>query len=82
MGSYIEQIKYDNDEEPMWTINEEIFATEWIQEPVESKIASDSEQRKDLQLIRAKDYEGAETHKHEYEEIQRRDKKLREETKK
>jgi len=80
LGSYLEKIKFDNDEEPMWTINEEVHTTKWIKEPKEKLLVSDTYARPDLHFIIDQNWDEAESSKHELEEIQRRDKKLREKT--
>jgi hypothetical protein len=64
----------------MWTINEEVHVTKWIEEPEEKLLPSDSYRRADLKHIKNKEWDEAEAAKHELEEIQRRDKRLRDKT--
>jgi hypothetical protein len=80
-GSWLEKIQYANDDEPMWTINSEVLKSEWLDEPAIMVLESDSHKRKDLIAIREKEWETAEAVKVELEELQRHDKKLRDEAK-
>lgn len=80
-GSYLEKIQFENDDEPMWTINSEVLRSAWLAEPPIMVLESDSTKRPDLHAIAAKDWDNAEAAKHELEELQRKDKKLREEAK-
>lgn len=76
-GSYLEQVTYDNDGEPCWTINDECHPTVWSKETIAKLLPSDSYQRADLNFIIEKKWDEAEAAKHELEELQRHDKKLR-----
>ena len=80
-GSWLEKIHFANDDEPMWTINSEVNKSEWMDEPSIMVLESDSYKRLDLIAIREKEWETAEAEKVKLEELQRKDKKLRDEAK-
>ena len=77
-GSFLEQIKYEGDDEPFWTINDSIGRLTWDEVEPYLKLASDSSVREDALHIQEEAWEEAEAAKHELEQVQRNDKKLRE----
>lgn len=75
-GSYLESIKFDN--RVFWSIKDKHMVSKWAAPAPEHILPSDSSRRTDLIAITAENWEEAEAQKHELEELQRHDKKLRE----
>ena len=51
-GSYLEQIKYESDEEAIWTINTDISRMQWVEQFDEYMVLpSDSSKRPDAHHI-------------------------------
>lgn len=68
-GSYLEQIKYENDEEAIWSINHEIERMQWLEELEPGLVLpSDSSLRQDAHHILNEAWEEAEAAKHELED--------------
>ena len=44
-GSFLEQIKYEDEEEPFWTINDDISRLRWVEVEPYLILASDSSVR-------------------------------------
>lgn len=76
-GSYLEHITFDK--QPLWTVNDTQRESEWIVPDPSFILESDSSKRQDRVFILQKKWEEAETAKHELEELQRKDKRSREE---
>ena len=77
-GSYLEQIKYEGDEESIWSINDEISRLQWIEQMEDSmSLPSDSLKRPDSHHILSQEWEEAEATKQVLEDTQRNDKRLR-----
>ena len=69
-GSYLEHIKYESDEEAIWSINSDINRMEWVNE-IDPKLIlpSDSSHRPDAAHILAEEWDEAEASKHEQEDL-------------
>jgi len=76
-GSYVENIHYEGDDEPIWSINENVPRLEWVSVDNSLLLPSDSSVRPDSRHILLEEWEQAEAAKHHLETIQRADKKLR-----
>lgn len=77
-GSYLEQIKYEQDEESMWSINDDISRMQWVQQVEECiSLPSDSSKRPDAHHILNQEWDEAEAAKELLEDAQRNDKRLR-----
>ena len=77
-GSYLEQIKYEGDEESIWSINDEISRLQWVEQLEECmSLPSDSSSRPDSHHILNQEWDEAEAAKHVLEDAQRGDKRLR-----
>lgn len=78
-GSYLENVIFGegDDQEEIWTINDLSLVTTWLKPDVSQILESDGTRRKDAQAIAIKSWTTAEEEKHKLEELQRRDKKLR-----
>ena len=77
-GSYLEQIKYEQDEESMWSINDDISRMQWVQQVEECiLLPSDSSKRPDAHHILNQEWDEAEAAKELLEDAQRNDKRLR-----
>jgi hypothetical protein len=78
-GSWLEYVAFTNHstkrQEIYWHVG--LHNPEWTVPTRGHILKSDSMNRKDSQMIRDKRYDEEETHKHEAEEVQRRDKQLR-----
>lgn len=61
----------------MWTVNQGVIGTKWVDTPDYMNLESDSSKRSDIQKIRDAEWEEAEQNKHELEELQRKDKRMR-----
>ena len=76
-GSYLEQIKFEEDDEPFWTINSEIERIQMVDVDPSLILESDTTKRPDANHIIAEEWDEAEASKHTMEELQRADKRLR-----
>lgn len=77
-GSYLETIKYEEDESAIWSINSDVPRLVLKDLSNDKRLLpSDSNVRPDARLIITKDWDEAESAKHELEQRQRADKKLR-----
>ena len=75
-GSYLEQIKYEGEDEVIWSINDDISRMIWNQEIEECMILpSDSTKRPDAHHIFNQEWQEAENAKHILEDRQRLDKR-------
>lgn len=85
-GSWLEYVEFDG--KVYWTVNDEI--PQWLspndetlkEEHREFLLPSDSSQRPDLKQMLTKTFDQAEKEKHELEELQRKDKRLRQQAEK
>lgn len=79
-GSYLENITFAAKvPQVIWTINDSHLVSKWTDPTDKTMILpSDSQKREDLINIRTENWNEAENAKHELEELQRKDKKLRE----
>ena len=78
-GSYLEQITFNQESLPMWTINEsdDLIRTKWVNPSPHMLLPSDSSLRRDSIKIKEQQFDEAESFKEEMEKLQRHDKKLR-----
>ena len=76
-GSYLEEIKFEDDAEPFWSINSVIPRIQMVEVDPSLILESDSTKRIDAHHLDAEEWDLAESTKHELEEIQRADKRIR-----